>query len=87
MDPFHAEEKKMVDLESTPMFSLGKSGVKSTLRHMVFPLIAGGIMAALQTAQSGAFDMAAMKSAAITSIIAGIVRLLQVFVGPHQGVK
>lgn len=51
--------------------------IKSAVRHAVLPLVAGAGVAALQTAQSGAFDLAAMKGAAITSGIAGIIRLLQ----------
>lgn len=77
----------MSEIECTPAFSLGKSGVKSAVRHTIMPLIAGSAMAALQTAQSGSLDVAAMKSAAVTSAIAGIIRLLQVFAGPHNGVR
>lgn len=77
----------MAEIQSTPKFSISGAGVKSALRHTVVPLVAGSAMAALRTAQSGTFDVAAMKGAAVTSAIAGFVRLLQVFVGPHEGVR
>ena len=53
--------------------------VKSAARHFVLPLVAGGAVAGLQAAQSGVFDLTTMKGAAITSIIAGVIRLLQRF--------
>ncbi len=51
--------------------------IKSAARHVILPLVAGGAVAALQAAQSGSFDVVAIKGAALTSLIAGVIRLLQ----------
>ena len=56
-----------------------KGSFKTTIRHTIMPLIAGAAMAALQSAQEGKFDLAQMKTAAVTALIAGIIRWLQFF--------
>ena len=62
---------------------------KSTLRHILFPFVAGVTVAALQTAQSGVFDLNAMKGAAIVATISGVLRFLQRFTTtiPEEGAK
>ncbi len=64
---------------SSPRWSW-TGALKTTVRHTVMPLVAGSAVAALQTVQSGSFDVAAMKGAALTAVISGVVRWLQVFV-------
>ena len=58
-------------------WNMDNKDMKSAARHFALPLVAGAGVAALQAAQSGVFDLTAMKGAAITSIIAGVIRLLQ----------
>lgn len=53
--------------------------MKSIIRHLVLPLVAGAGVAALQTAQTGSFDFVQMKGAVLVSVIAAVVRLLQKF--------
>jgi len=54
--------------------------VKSALRHVVIPIIAGAAIAALDVIQSGAFDWGQMKAAALTAVGAGVMRFLQQWV-------
>lgn len=49
----------------------------SAVRHTVIPLIAGAGIAVLETVQSGTADWQTAQTAATTSIIAGVMRLLQ----------
>ena len=64
---------------SAPLSATNKDW-KSAVRHVVFPLIAGAGVAALQTAQSGVFSYHEMKSAAIVAVISGVIRFFQRFV-------
>lgn len=61
-----------------------KKDVISAVRHTLVPLVAGGIVAALESAQSGEFTMEQMKGAAITAILAGVLRLLHRFTVDFQ---
>ena len=59
--------------------------VSSSVRHAVIPLVSGAAVAGLEAAQAGTFDVGQIKTAAITSIIAGVIRLLQRFGTDLQG--
>ena len=61
-----------------------KGSLKTTIRHTIMPLIAGAAMAALQSVQEGKFDLGQMKTAAVTALIAGVVRWLQFFATEQQ---
>ena len=51
--------------------------LSSAVRHAVIPLMSGAAVAGLQAAQVGNFNLGQMKMAAMTAIIAGVIRLLQ----------
>lgn len=51
--------------------------IKSAVRHIALPLVAGAGIAALQTIQAGALSLDTMKAATVTSLVAGVIRLLQ----------
>ena len=59
--------------------------MKSAVRHTALPLLAGAGVAALQAAQAGSFDMTTLKGAAVTSVLAGVIRLLQRWCTVIQG--
>ena len=69
-----SDEPKIV---VSPPGTVNKGGWLSTLRHFLFPLVAGSAVAALQTAQTGNFDLHQMQSAAVTAGIAGVIGLLR----------
>lgn len=76
----------MDQISVSPRWSF-RNSLKTTIRHTVLPLVAGSAVAALQTAQSGTLDVNAMKGAAITAGIAGIIRLFHVFATEHKSVS
>lgn len=76
----------MDEIKISPRWSF-KNSLKTTIRHTIMPLVAGSAVAALEVAQTGQFDPKAMKSAAITSAIAGVIRLFHVFVTEQKSVQ
>ena len=76
----------MDQISISPRWSF-RNSLKTTVRHTVFPLLAGSALAALQTAQSGTLNLGTMKVAAITAGITGVMRLLQVFATEQKSVQ
>lgn len=77
----------MSEITTSPRWSLNWSGIKSALRHTIMPILAGAAVAALQAIQVGTFNLAQAKTAFVTAVIAGVIRLLQVFVTEQETVK
>jgi len=50
--------------------------VKSALRHVVIPVIAGGVVAATEIAQAGAMDPKILWHTFVTAVVAGGIRLI-----------
>lgn len=68
---------------SSPRFSLHWKDLESAVRHTVYPVIAGGAVAVLDTVQSGQFSYQTAKTAAVTAVVAGVIRLLKQWVGDN----
>ena len=51
--------------------------VKSAVRHTVIPLASGAAVAGLEALQAGGFHPQQMQTAALTALLAGVIRLLQ----------
>ena len=51
--------------------------IKSALRHTIIPLVAGGAIAGLEALQVGGFNVEQVKTAVISAVVAGLIRLLQ----------
>ena len=49
----------------------------SAARHTVIPLAGGAAVAGLQALQSGASNLGQVKTAAVGSVLAGLIRLCQ----------
>ena len=58
-------------------WKLGGRDVKSAVRHTVIPLVGGAAVAGLEALQTGGFDLRQVKTAAVGSVIAGLIRLCQ----------
>lgn len=56
---------------------LDLSDLKSVFRHTVIPLVSGAAVAGLEVVQTGGFQPKQMQTAAITALIAGVIRFLQ----------
>lgn len=56
---------------------LDLSDLKSAVRHTVIPLVSGAAVAGLEVAQAGQFNPKQIQTAAITALIAGVIRFLQ----------
>jgi len=61
-------------------FSLNLKDLSSTIRHTVYPIVAGGAVAALDTLSTGQFSYDTAKTAAMTAVVAGVIRLLKRYV-------
>ncbi|HAM56384.1 MAG TPA: hypothetical protein DCQ64_13695 [Candidatus Rokubacteria bacterium] len=58
-------------------WKLNSRDLASAARHAVIPLAGGAAVAGLQALQSGGFDLGQVKTAAVGSLIAGLIRLCQ----------
>ena len=58
-------------------WSIELGDVKSAVRHTVIPLVSGAAVAGLQAFQVGSFQPQQIKTAALTALLAGVIRLLQ----------
>ena len=58
-------------------WKMGLNDVKSAVRHTVIPLVSGAAMAGLEAVQVGSFQPQQAKTAVVTALIAGVIRLLQ----------
>jgi hypothetical protein len=53
------------------------------VRHVVYPVLAGGAVAVLDTMSSGQFDYQTAKTAGVTALVAGVIRLLKQWLGDN----
>ena len=51
------------------------------VRHTIIPLLAGAMVAVLEVIQTGVWDEKAMVNAFVTAVVAGLIRVVQVFSG------
>jgi hypothetical protein len=70
---------------SSPRFSINWRDLASAARHTVVPLLAGAAVAAVDTVQSGQFDLHTAQSAAWTALVAGVGRLLHRWMADLNG--
>lgn len=58
-------------------WSLSKIDFKSVFRHVVYPVLAGGVMAAWELVQTGVMDPQSLAHAAGIAALAGVGRLVK----------
>jgi hypothetical protein len=58
-------------------WSLGRLDWRSIARHVVYPVVAGGVMAAWELVETGVMDPAALAHSAAIAALAGVGRLVK----------
>jgi len=61
---------------SQPWSFPDRKDIQSALRHVVIPVIAGGVVAATEIAQAGALDPKVLWHTFLTAVCAGGIRLI-----------
>jgi len=59
----------------------------TTVRHVVYPIIGGAFVAAIETAMTGQFDVVVAQKAALIALLAGAARWIRTAVGETTLVK
>lgn len=66
-------------------WSLSCIDLRSVVRHVVYPVIAGGVMAAWELVETGVMDPQALAHAGVIAALAGVGRLVKAWATDNMG--
>ena len=68
-------------------WGLSKLDWRSVLRHVVYPVIAGGVMAAWELVETGIMDPQALAHAGVVAALAGVGRMVKAWATDNTGAR